>query len=73
MLNAYMMNRMTTGRRTYVQVPEGHPALVELENLGISYVCVMVGSGMSGRPRVFLYQSEDWEKALVRQRESPFP
>ena len=73
MLDSYMMNRMTTSRRTYVQVPEGHPALLELESLGISSACVMVGSGTSGRPKVFLFQLEDWESAVVRQRETLFP
>jgi hypothetical protein len=71
MLDSYMMNRITTGRGTYVQVPEGHPALIELEKVGVVALCVMVGSGTSGRPKVFLFQLDDWNTAIVRQRECP--
>jgi hypothetical protein len=70
MLDSYVINRISTAYRTYVQVPEGHPALIELERLGVLSFCVMVGSGMSGRPKVFLFQLEDWEAAVIRQRRS---
>jgi hypothetical protein len=70
MLDSYVISRISTAHRTYVQVPEGHPALIELERLGVLALCVMVGSGMSGRPKVFLFQQEDWEAAITRQRGS---
>jgi len=54
-------------KRYFVQVPEGHPAFAALLEFGILPQCVQVGTGSSGRPKVYLYRSEDWELALANQ------